>query len=395
MTTLEKVSKFIGVYYYESSTKRWKGNPDRCFYCTYKVNGRLVREKVGWQSEGYTAHVASKIRSERIRTIRHGDTLPNQQKPTFGDLWQAYNEWLTNGKAWPEDDRLRYHKYLKDKFQNIPVDQISPFSLEQIKSDLISKKLSPATIKHVLVLFRQVWNKAIKWNMTHLPNPIKSVSLPRVQNARERFLTREQAKQLLAELMVIDQSVYEMALLSLQTGMRAGEIFALRWADIDLETKTISVPSVRGGMKRAGRKVYMNDTVAVMFASKVTGDQTDWIFTTRDGKQKTKVNRTFVATVNRLGLNDGITGRRDTVTFHTLRHTFASWLAMAGTPLVTIKELLGHSTLAMTERYSHLIPDLKRDAIRQIELGNLSLEPAGETSNRQGLVVHTEQNGQP
>ena len=68
--------------------------------------------------------------------------------------------------------------------------------------------------------------------------------------------------------------------------------------------------------------------------------------------------------VKALSLNDGITDPRDRVVFHTLRHTFASWLAIQGTPIYTIKELMGHKTLAMTERYSHLIPDAKRQAVK-------------------------------
>lgn len=389
---MQKVAKFIGVYYYESSTKMWKGLPDRCFYVTYKLHGRLTREKVGWQSEGYSAKLASHVRAERIRTIRHGDTLPSQRKTTFGDIWKAYDEWLTNGKAWPEDDRLRYHKYLEERFKNTPLEQISPFDLERLKSDLIANNLSPATIKHVLVLFRQIWNKAVKWNMTRIQNPISAIQLPRVQNRRERFLTREQAKMLLAELMIIDQPIYEMALLSLQTGMRAGEIFALRWADVDVDTLTISVPTGRGGMKRAGRKVYMNETVAKMFTEKPLGGPVEWIFATSNGKQRTKMSKIFLKTVRRIGLNDGVTDRRDLVTFHTLRHSFASWLAQQGTPLVAIKELMGHSTLSMTERYSHLIPDLKRDAIRRIELGSLSSIPAGESSSHPNQSEHNGQN---
>jgi len=65
--------------------------------------------------------------------------------------------------------------------------------------------------------------------------------------------------------------------------------------------------------------------------------------------------------------NKGVTDPRQKITFHTLRHTFASWLAINGTPILTIKELLGHQSLAMTERYSHLSPDHKRQAVDGIE----------------------------
>lgn len=72
--------------------------------------------------------------------------------------------------------------------------------------------------------------------------------------------------------------------------------------------------------------------------------------------------------MNELGLNNGVTDPRDKVVFHTLRHTFASWLAINGTPILTIKELLGHKSLVMTERYSHLMPETKRLAVKRISL---------------------------
>jgi len=80
-----------------------------------------------------------------------------------------------------------------------------------------------------------------------------------------------------------------------------------------------------------------------------------------------KVPNSFFSVINRLGWNEGIEDRRQRATFHTLRHTYASWLAIQGTSILTIKELLGHKTLAMTERYSHLIPDVKQDAVKKME----------------------------
>ena len=104
-----------------------------------------------------------------------------------------------------------------------------------------------------------------------------------------------------------------------------------------------------------------------------------WVFTSRDGEQLKEVSDTFERAVKRLGLNNGIEDRRQKVCFHTCRHTFASWLALEGTPILTIKELLRHSSLAMTERYAHLIPDHKKQAINVIEAKmNRPSEPGRE-----------------
>ena len=68
-----------------------------------------------------------------------------------------------------------------------------------------------------------------------------------------------------------------------------------------------------------------------------------------------------------LGLNDGITDRRQKLVFHSLRHTFASWLVQMGKPLYTVSQLLGHSDLKMTMRYAHLAPDTQRAAAMELE----------------------------
>jgi site-specific recombinase XerD len=73
--------------------------------------------------------------------------------------------------------------------------------------------------------------------------------------------------------------------------------------------------------------------------------------------------------VNALGLNDNVVDARYLVTFHTLRHTYASWLVMRGAPLYTVQRLLGHQTSAMTERYSHLAPDHLRETVKGFEEG--------------------------
>jgi integrase len=79
------------------------------------------------------------------------------------------------------------------------------------------------------------------------------------------------------------------------------------------------------------------------------------------------VSKTFERVVEDLGLNRGVDDARDKVVFHSLRHTFCSWLAINGEPLRVIQELAGHKSIAMTERYSHLSPDRKREAIKRLK----------------------------
>ena len=362
------IPKYQGIYYRESSKRRHLGKPDRCFDICYRDGkGKLIWEKIGWASEGYNAATAAQLRAERMRAVRHGDELPKEKQAeiTLSDVWKHYNEWLDTGKKDAATDRSYYKTHIEPIFANYVISKITPFDLEKLKKDLLTKDLAPATVKHVLVLIRQLINKAIMWNMWHGENPIKKIKLPKLNNRRERFLSKEEAKMLLKELEKASSQIYKIALISLHTGMRAGEIFALKWGHIDINNGMIHVADPKSGH---ARKAFMTSVIKEMFINIDAGQSEEFVFKSRVNNKIDRVSHTFRRAVDRLDFNKGITDPRQIVTFHTLRHTFASWLALQGTPILTIKELLGHQSLAMTERYSHLTPDHKRDAVEGIEM---------------------------
>lgn len=123
---------------------------------------------------------------------------------------------------------------------------------------------------------------------------------------------------------------------------------------------------------KLNEKAFMNNPVRDILERRFAEKEedalpTDPVFEGRKGKHIEEVSDTFKGVEGRLGFNNGIEDRRQKVCFHSLRHTFASWLALEGLPILTIKELMRHSTLQMTESYSHLSPDHKREAINKIE----------------------------
>lgn len=171
------------------------------------------------------------------------------------------------------------------------------------------------------------------------------------------------------------KDMHDIALLSLYTGLRAGEIHALVWGSVDLEHDAIEILDTKS---KKNRHAYMTNEVKKMFLSRHDGQpKTALVFPDRHGRRRRSVSDTFERSVNKLGLNDSgefelneegnsvpiiISGARQKVVFHTLRHTFASWLVQKGVPLYTVAELMGHSTIDMTRRYSHLAPDSLRSA---------------------------------
>ncbi len=370
--TRRHATQFPGVY--EREAERVIGKPDIVYDISYKKDGKKIWEKIGWKSQGYSIEVARQIRNERIIAIQHGEELPRAKvkAPFFKDVSEDYLKWTEENRVQKGIiERYRFTKHIKGCFDNKRLNEITSFDIERFKSDLSKKGLAPASVKHCLVIIREIFNKAKAWNLYKGENPIKGVKMPVLQNQRERFLSYEEAENLLMKLKTKSPIIHDMALISLHTGMRAGEIFNLKGYDLDLENELINISDPKN---KASRKVYMTGAVKEILLKRKPKKPESFVFTGR-AKKKTDnaekkiagVSNTFFRVADSLNLNQGITDRRQKITFHSLRHTFASWLALRGETIQTIGELLGHKSLAMTMRYSHLTADHKRQAIKGLE----------------------------
>lgn len=373
-------TKFTGVFERTSQKRMFKGKPDICYDICYRVEGTLRWEKVGWLSEGYSAKLAEGIRGDRMRDMRHGEELPKDKKkaPLFKDVAKKYILWAKeNKKSW-KDDESRYVHHLSPEFDEKRLDEISPFDIEKFKSRSAKggrvqrddKKtedagLSPATVTQLLSLIRAIYNKATSWGLYAGPNPIREVKMPTVKNSRERFLSYQEADALLRELQRASRTTHDIALLSLHCGLRAGEIFTLKGENIDFENGIINVVDPKNNERRAA---YMTDMIKEMLLRRKPELRQDNVFTDRrHGEEIKQISQAFKKAVGRLNFNQGVTDRRQKVIFHTLRHTFASWLALQGESLLTIAELLGHKSLAMVKRYAHLSGGEKKQAALRLE----------------------------
>lgn len=155
-----------------------------------------------------------------------------------------------------------------------------------------------------------------------------------------------------------------MTMLSLHCGLRAGEVFSLKWGDVKFDEKTIFVQDPKN---KKNRYAIMTQEIEDMLSSRKEGKNVELLFTNSNGKEFKQVPEVFIKTVNQMGLNKDVDDKRDKVVFHTLRHTYTSWLVQNGVDLYTVKELMGHSTLAMTERYAHLAKGNLKSAVKIFE----------------------------
>lgn len=128
-------TKYTGVYYRTSSTKRYDGKPDVCFDIAYKLGGKLIWEKVGWRSEGYTAVLASEIRGERIRKKRHPELFPEPrtQDLTYQQAWEIFKEKRLPSLKNRAARVNHYNTHIGPALGNMLLSEITTFQLESFQ----------------------------------------------------------------------------------------------------------------------------------------------------------------------------------------------------------------------------------------------------------------------
>jgi Site-specific recombinase XerD len=412
--TWHKEEKFLGVRYREHATRKHGVKFDRCYSIRYKLNGKDKEEVVGWGSEGVTAEKAFKILSTIRESIRQGagpqsiaamrqageektreDAKARRRKEiedvTLSDFWEA--EYLPAAEATKTARTMKgekglYENWIRPALGDLPLRKIDVQKVEALVLKATKAGKSAATVRYIMAVISQVWNKAATRDIVQGNSPTKMIKKPRQDNRRIRFLTEDEATKLLEALSARSIDLHDSALLALYCGMRAGEIHALTWGDIDFANGTIAVLDTKNTIDR---HAFLTVEVEDMLKRRRSNQaKTSFVFPATNEQKREWISATFFKVIDVLGFNDTgeyatdtngdnvpvrIKDRRQRVVFHTLRHTFASWLVMKGTPLYTVAELMGHTTLEMTRRYAHLAPDTLRSAALSLQ-GQLKKTPS-------------------
>ena len=384
-------TSFPGVRYYEHATRKHGIQKDRYFAIRFQTEGKRREEGLGWATEGWTASKAAQTLAELKKAAatgegptslaekrHHAEAKRQAEKEaqaqeerdnlSLARVWGKYLPIAQANKAahTAYAEEAAYRLWLSPTLAEKPLRDIKPIHLERIKKTMAESGRSAQTIRHVLAALRQVFNFAKRHGLYAGDNPVSLIKKPSADARRLRFLTHEEAERLLAALAERGSNVHAMALLALHCGLRAGEIFSLTWGDVDVERRILILRDTKSGKTRAA---YMTEAVGALFADMKRRGPDDLVFPSAKGGRIVQISETFNRVVAVQGLNNGVTDPRQKVVFHTLRHTFASWLVEQGIDLYSVKELMGHGTLAMTERYSHLSPDRLRRAVKTLEAG--------------------------
>lgn len=272
---------------------------------------------------------------------------------------------------------------------HLRLDELNAKRIEKLRSDWLASGLKPSTVNRNVTRLRGLLSRAVEWGV--LPeHPLAKLKQLRVdKRGRVRYLLPDEDQQLRSamdsreekiradrdngnewrkarkKLLLPDLRECEyadhlkpMVLVAINTGLRRGELFNLRWADVDLVQKVLTVEGA-GAKSGQTRHIPLNrEALATLKAWKKQGRKTGYVFPGKGGQRLDNVNSAWAALLKDAGI--------EAFRWHDLRHTFASRLAMAGVPLNTIRELMGHSDIQMTLRYAHLAPDVKAQAVELI-----------------------------
>lgn len=365
-----------GIRYREHPTRIHRGQPDRYYSVRLTRDGRDVEESLGWASDGWTLRKAQdtrenlqtaykigsgpdtlrKRRDERARQEEQASTKAKAEQAkaaTYQELVEEYYEpWAKREKKSFAADLTRLRLHLYPALGPLPLDAITSERVEALRDNLLESH-SRATCVQCLALLRKTFNHLARAGLHNLRNPVSSVKLPRLDNEVERFFTHEEFDRFIeAASKLRNPDLHDAALLSLHTGLRLGEIKRLFTWDIDLEHGFVTVREDDG---KPGGKVPLNNDVSEMLKNRLRDIQAGPVFHNR-GYEDRELSRRFMRLARRLGLNTGKEDRRHRLTFHSLRHTFASWMALADIELYRIQKLMRHKTPQMTQRYAHLRP---------------------------------------
>lgn len=288
------------------------------------------------------------------------DTRESPTMKEFAERFLGTYAVTNNKPSEVESKRTILRVHLVPELGDLTIDRIGPPEIEAYKAKKVNAQLSRKTVNNHLTVLRKLLATAVEWRELAALPAIKWMKPPPPEFD---FLTFEEAAELIA---AADPAWRAMILVACRTGLRLGELLALRWVDVDLEGGRLVVRRAvsRGvvGTPKNGR------TREVGLSNQATGALRDHarrgplVFSARDGSMLTKGatkwplwSASKAAGIRRIG-------------WHVLRHTFASHLVMRGAPIKTVQELMGHSTIEMTMRYAHLSPDARREAVELLDV---------------------------
>lgn len=372
------------------------------YVCEYKRGHRINLGKVGVITPVQARDRAKEIIGDAAKGVNPIQKKDKKIITLQSFIDNEYRLWIEAHRRAAADSLARIIRCFCKPFGNKQLIEITPLLIEQWRTKKLKSGCSTSTVNRDVATFKAALSKAVEWGYISA-SPLAGLKLFKEDKAAKiRYLTPTEEKQLRSALHMRDKKIRNaresanlwrvernypklpilaeqqysdnitpMVLLSINTGLRRGELFSLNWKDVDFSKATLTV---NGHTAKSGktRHIPLNkEALHILEKWQKQADYKGLIFSNKKtGSRLNNVTKGWKNILKSAQIQD--------FRWHDMRHHFASKLVMAGVDLNTVRELLGHSDLSMTLRYAHLAPEHKAQAVeRLVETGVFNEEVFG------------------
>lgn len=358
------------------------------YMCEYARGKRVTIGKVGVLTPVQARDMALSILGDAAKGID-----PRGKKNTCNTLKEFmenhYKPWFNEHRKSGKKTLPHIDRCFVKPFGDMPLSEFTPAQIDAWRTQRLKDGTSTETVNRDIATFKAALSKAVLWGLIE-KNPLEKLKLLKSDRSgkvryltsaeeiklREAALAREarmQADRINANKWRAERN-YElfpdisdhaftdhlrpMILLSLNTGIRRGELFSLQWEDVNFEQALITID---GSYAKSGKTRHIPLNSEALDALKSWRKQTitiGLVFPNKEGVRLDSVKTGWKGIINAAGIKN--------FRWHDMRHHFASKLVMAGVDLNTVRELLGHAEMTMTLRYAHLAPEHKASAVEKL-----------------------------
>lgn len=411
-------SKFQGVRYREHPTRKHGLLPDRYYTIFYKLDGKMVQEALGWASESWEEQINGERKRANWTEKRAAGVLAELQKNqsvgtgprtlkekramqektqailkaeslTLAEFWEQDYQHVLKARIKPaswKKEVSHFQNRINPLMGNKALTSITSVDIERMVDQMRADKLTPRTQQYAVGTFFRIWKLAAKRKLVKIgDNPATAIPVKQVNNARLRILSPEELKSILQHLAASDSLTHDITLFCAYTGCRFSEAARLKWEHVDLARNAALLTETKN---KDSREIYLEPEIISLLERRIPGRTGEFVFTKKDGSLLIEPPKSFKAAVDKLGFNKD-RGPRDRITFHSLRHTAATFAARNHIDVKDMQLIFGWKTPSMVFRYVKGNESARRHAMKGLartlsgeESKIVPIEKAEEVSGR-------------
>lgn len=368
----------------------------KMFYvCQFARGRRINLGKVGVITPAQARDKAIEILGDVAKGIDPANKSKKKPGFTLHDFMENhYKPWVKEHRKSGDKTLAHINRCFTKPFGDKPLMDFTPVMIDQWRTLRLKEGCSTETVNRDIATFKAAISKAVLWGFIE-KHPLEKLKLlKRDRSSKVRFLSADEEKRLREAMIAreskiksdrdnankwrkergyklhvdLNQVVFAdhmrpMILLSINTGLRRGEIFSLKWENVNFER---SLLTIEGAYAKSGKTRHIplnSEALSVLKSWKIQTDTTDLVFSNKEGERFDTIKKGWKTILDAAKIKN--------FRWHDLRHHFASRLVMSDVDLNTVRELLGHSDMTMTLRYAHLAPEHKANAVEKLVNNNL------------------------